>query len=266
MSALLPQIRFEAAGYTDLGSILEMGLDDSDLDYIGVAQPLHRRLLRCAVAEGAFSNELRAHTVDYRICGTVALYAVTSRYKFRRSTLHLRYSNFVTLYAKLRTVARAEGLERVALPRLPGTRVFVDQKGPQFLERRRAELDQYLQNTVAVAATNDSVHAALLAFLQLADAPRRAANDERVSASSQPSEPAAADANNAHAEQQSLSSPSPTGDRVRGITRATSDERGRLQTDAHHPREQPIFVGRVVTLGKKPAKAPPSADLTSHAA
>ncbi|KAJ8611987.1 hypothetical protein CTAYLR_004398 [Chrysophaeum taylorii] len=165
---------FARAGYTDLRLILEMGLNDEDLDFIGISMPLHRRLLRNAVAEGSFAPALESQVVDYRICGTVALYAITSRYKYRRSTLHLRYANFVTLYAKLRAIERDKSFcgaaaDQEPLPKLPGSRVFVDQKGPLFLEQRRRELDEYLQKTIAVASRDDKLEAALLGFLELVD-------------------------------------------------------------------------------------------------
>lgn len=164
---------FKQAGYTDVRLILEMGLNDEDLDFIGVTVPLHRRLLKDSVAEAWFTPTLQSKVVDYRICGSVALYAISSRYKYRRSTLHLRYANFVTLYAKLRAIDREKGVVHSAthepLPKLPGSRAFVDQKGPLFLEQRRNELDEYLQKTISIAGRDERLEAAVLSFLELAD-------------------------------------------------------------------------------------------------
>lgn len=164
--------KFTAAGYTDLRMILEMGLTDEDLDFIGISVPLHRRLLMTAVAEKSFTTNLESKVVDYRICGTVALYTITSRYKFRRSTLHLRYANFVTLYAKLRSIAYGSGATSRGepLPKLPGSRVFVDHKGPMFLEQRRLELHQYLEQTIAMAHNDHRLEDVLVQFLELNDA------------------------------------------------------------------------------------------------
>lgn len=161
---------FVRAGYSDLGLILESGIEDDDLDFIGITVPLHRRILKNSVAEKSFTHVLCSKVVDYRICGSVALYAIASKYKYRRSTLHLRYANFVTLFAKLRSIERERQYDADdPLPKLPGSRVFVDQKGPQFLEQRRRELDEYLQKTISIARNNPNLEAAILAFLDLAD-------------------------------------------------------------------------------------------------
>lgn len=168
---------FKQAGYNDVRLILEMGLNDEDLDFIGVTVPLHRRLLKDSVAEAWFTPTLQSKVVDYRICGSVALYAISSRYKYRRSTLHLRYANFVTLYAKLRAIDREKSVVHSAshepLPKLPGSRAFVDQKGPLFLEQRRNELDEYLQKTISIARRDERLEAAVLSFLELADGGER---------------------------------------------------------------------------------------------
>jgi len=167
---------FRNAGYANLGLIFEMGLTDEDLDYVKLKNPLHRRLLKAAASEGFFASELASCVTDYRNSGHVAFYVVTSRYKFRRSTLHLRYANFVTLYAKLRSLERERSQTSSPfaecgepLPKLPGSRVFVDSKGPLFLEQRRKELDDYLQHTIHVANDDPKLRTALLAFLQVGD-------------------------------------------------------------------------------------------------
>mmetsp|Transcript_33663 Transcript_33663/g.107500 ORF Transcript_33663/g.107500 Transcript_33663/m.107500 type:complete len:829 (+) Transcript_33663:694-3180(+) len=168
--------QFQKAGYANLAMVFEMGLTDEDLDYVGVEVPLHRRVLKAAAEEGTFAASLRSQVVDYRNSGQVAFYVIRSSYKFRRSTLHLRYANFVTLYAKLRSIERERSQTSSPfadfgdpLPKLPGSRVFIDAKGPLFLEQRRKELDEYLQKTINVASNDQKLEQALLAFLDVGD-------------------------------------------------------------------------------------------------
>uniref|UniRef100_A0A7S3JXJ9 Uncharacterized protein n=1 Tax=Aureoumbra lagunensis TaxID=44058 RepID=A0A7S3JXJ9_9STRA len=169
-------LKFKQAGYNDVEMIFDMGLTDEDLDFIGVINPMHRRLLRGAIEGGSYAETIESKVIDYRICGTVALYGIKSHYKFRKSHLHLRYANFVTLFAKLRSIERERKHTSSPftdhgdpLPKLPGSRLFVDQKGPLFLEQRRKELDDYLQKTIAVASQDPRLLQAILSFLELAD-------------------------------------------------------------------------------------------------
>lgn len=163
---------FERAGYTNLRLILEVGLTDEDLEFIGVEVPIHRRILKTSVGEGFFEPGLVSQVQDYKIQGTAALYCVTSRYKYRRSRLYVKYSQFLQIFSKLKKIERARppSSDRAhhPLPRLPATRNSItDSKGPSFQEKRRKELDDYLQATVVAASTDDKLLTALLHFLEL---------------------------------------------------------------------------------------------------
>ena len=59
--------------------------------------------------------------------------------------VYRRYSFFVLLHAKLKQRITTAGIEGVSLPPLPGKKVFGNAKAA-FVEKRRAELEQYLQN------------------------------------------------------------------------------------------------------------------------
>jgi hypothetical protein len=71
LSELLPL--FEAKGYRDLGRIVDMGLTDQDLDFIGVEQPLARRLLRSAV-EANFAEHLQIAMLGHVQLGDSIIY------------------------------------------------------------------------------------------------------------------------------------------------------------------------------------------------
>lgn len=81
---------FEAKGYDSLGLIAKVGLQDSDLDYLEITVPSHRRVLS-ACARGHFSATLR-------LCVTSAsksdgyggfVVRVISRWHYHRSALHV---------------------------------------------------------------------------------------------------------------------------------------------------------------------------------
>jgi hypothetical protein len=73
--------------------LADVGLDDKDLDTIGVTVPIHRRILKAASC-AKFSETLQVTVPAWRDFGSVIVYKVCSKYRFATSAIHLRYSDF----------------------------------------------------------------------------------------------------------------------------------------------------------------------------
>lgn len=84
---------FKKHGYNDLQHINGFGLHSDDFAYMGISHPLHRRVLRvAAVAE--YTSSVRAAVTEWQDIGSVVVYKVVSRWRFSRSCVYLKYSEF----------------------------------------------------------------------------------------------------------------------------------------------------------------------------
>jgi len=180
--------------YEDVATIFAAGPRCVDVIAVRIDAPLHRRLLKAAIGDGlcTVSDALSARVVAYSLGGSVALYAVSARYRCRRATRHVRDAHFLKLHATLRGVLRRSssssssssssirtpvgGLPDTAahrqprlLPELPRFDLKTQRWGhPAYHESRRAAFDAYLQAAVALASDVPAVLDALLAFLEVA--------------------------------------------------------------------------------------------------
>ena len=145
---------FQSKGY-DVSAMLEAGgLDNDDLDCLGIYTPLHRRLLK-AMAGLPYTDQLVVSVPMYRDCNGVAFFFVESAYKFARSSALKRHTDFRTFDELLRLE-----LPTAALPPLPPAR-----EGAPMQQRREA-LEGYL-SALNSALGQSPLRQKLLLFLGL---------------------------------------------------------------------------------------------------
>lgn len=194
---------FEGKGY-DLPAMLEAaGLDNDDLDCLGVYNPLHRRLLKSS-AGLPYSDTLTLDIPRWRDLGGVIFFCLQSCLKFSTSSTLKRFSDFKTLDSLLRMELRGaggahsasssssrasemasqtarrgsllhsaagdagQGLLLAHLPPLPSdfAPLAVLQKDTAYLHARRQALEEYLRALYAVLLGTPHL-ALLLGFLDL---------------------------------------------------------------------------------------------------
>ncbi|KAH8092432.1 serine/threonine kinase [Aureococcus anophagefferens] len=171
---------FAAAGYDDLDLLLDVGLDDGDLDAIGVDHALHRRALAAAAAARAFAPRRPPSSAARRWLRE--LFAVA------RAASASRRSTSATATSRRSTRRSARPSTARRRPATPGARLrrraraAADAAG---LERRDA-LDAYLRGCVAFARDKPDLEGALLRFLRLA---RRRPAARAATTSAAPSSP-----------------------------------------------------------------------------
>jgi len=161
---------FISKGY-DVPALLEAGgLDNDDLDCLGIYTPLHRRLLKSS-AGLPYSDALVLELPRWRDFNGVICYDVVSCYKFSRSSTFKRFRDFQAFDAVLRHELREEGPARLTtLPSLPSATALpsslAGSKDVAFIAARRAALEEYLEG-VAAALRGSGRHHLLLRFLDL---------------------------------------------------------------------------------------------------
>ena len=161
---------FISKGY-DVPALLEAGgLDNDDLDCLGIYTPLHRRLLKSS-AGLPYSDALALELPRWRDFNGVICYDVVSCYKFSRSSTFKRFRDFQAFDAVLRHELKEEGAARLAaLPSLPPATALpsslAGSKDVAFIAARRAALEEYLEG-VAAALRGSGRHHLLLRFLDL---------------------------------------------------------------------------------------------------
>mmetsp|Transcript_412 Transcript_412/g.1462 ORF Transcript_412/g.1462 Transcript_412/m.1462 type:complete len:326 (-) Transcript_412:23-1000(-) len=130
------------AGYDDLETLLDVGLEDDDLERAGVANPLHRRLMleSLAAEDTLFSRNLEA-AANYD--GNLA--TVAARYRFQRSTVRLSPADVAAFDA---AVCYAEA--RPSPPSVGG-----------------AAFDDYLRALAIAAQSDQRLHGDVLRLLGL---------------------------------------------------------------------------------------------------
>jgi len=145
---------FQSKGYNATAMLEAGGLDNDDLDCLGIYTPLHRRLLK-AMAGLPYTDQLVVSVPMYKDCNGVTFFVVESAYKFARSSTLKRHTDVRTFDELLRLDTLG-----AALPPLPAAR-----EGAPTQQRREA-LEGYL--TALNAALGQSpLRQKLLLFLGL---------------------------------------------------------------------------------------------------
>lgn len=138
---------FNEKGYDSLQHIRTMGLSDSDFEYLGIVNPLHRRMLHEA-AGSRFSPGFRCTITDIKEFGKATMYRVVAQYRYHRSLVYMRYSEFDQMNALiLKLMKRTPETEALIarLPRMPAKGIATFGTGNDALRAsRRVHLENYL--------------------------------------------------------------------------------------------------------------------------
>lgn len=137
---------FTTRGYDDLQHIKDFGIQNDDLDYMGITHPLHRRVLKIA-ATAEYSEVLLTGIEEWQEVGSVVVYKVVSRWRFSRSCVLLRFGDFKKLHSNiLRSLTGPECAKLLGkLPELPGKgNMVIQSRSASFCTQRRLALEAYL--------------------------------------------------------------------------------------------------------------------------
>lgn len=159
----------------DVSSMLEMaGLDNDDLDCLGIFLPLHRRILKSS-AGLPYTDSLQIEIPRWRDFNAVICYCIVSNYKFSRSSTLKRFTDFKTFDSLVRvelkdSVVASDHAAFAALPVLPSSVApsinLAGQKDVAFLAARRSGLEEYLHQLQSVLRPTSHYYL-LLKFLDL---------------------------------------------------------------------------------------------------
>lgn len=137
---------FKKHGYNDLRHINGFGLHSEDFAYMGITHPLHKRVLRvAAVAE--YTPSVRAAVTDWQDIGSVVVYKVVSRWRFSRSCVYLKYSEFKKMHGLIVSFLKKPECAKLlaSLPSLPDSAEKVIQsKSAALCSQRKDALETYL--------------------------------------------------------------------------------------------------------------------------
>lgn len=137
---------FRKHGYNDLQHINGFGLHTDDFNYLGITHPLHRRVLRvAAIAE--YTTSLRAAVTDWQDIGSVVVYKVVSRWRFSRSCVFLKYSEFKKMHGIIVGLMKKPECSklRANLPNLPDiSEKVIQSRSAAFCNQRKEALENYL--------------------------------------------------------------------------------------------------------------------------
>ena len=152
--------------------ICDMGLKEKDMEFLRIVKPLHRAvLLACTLP--AYSETVRSTITGTRQFDSVTIYNVVSRYKFFRSSLCLRYTDFKKFDTVIRRIIKTKSTVAINIPPLPsqGTGLWGnnESKDPIQLANRQNALATYL-NTIATTLQGTPHIKSLLDFLDLHNA------------------------------------------------------------------------------------------------
>jgi len=109
---LLPQ--FEEKGYTDVQKMMEMGLQDDDLDHLGIDQPLARRCLKTA-CQSRYRDALSISMVGHAQLGDTIYCKIKSQYRYGRSIVYLSPDDIKTMHLDLRSANEAFNIDLPSL-------------------------------------------------------------------------------------------------------------------------------------------------------
>jgi hypothetical protein len=143
---------FKKHGYNDLQHINGFGLHSDDFAFMGITHPLHRRVLRvAAVAE--YTTSVRAAVTEWQDIGSVVVYKVVSRWRFSRSCVYLKYSEFKKMHGSIvNLLKRPECAKlRASLPSLPdNSEKVIQTRSAAFCSERRQALETYLLGLISL--------------------------------------------------------------------------------------------------------------------
>lgn len=148
---------FMNKGYS-ISIIQRMGISDEDLRSIGVANSLHRMLIRRSIGE-IFTDTLKLAIKHWRDFNGVTVYKVVSHLRFSRSSVYLRFNDFKEFDVMIKKKLK------VKLPPLPTEGIMRNQKDSGFLEQRMADLELYLMESASILDKGNFT--LLLNFLEL---------------------------------------------------------------------------------------------------
>ena len=143
---------FKKHGYNDLQHINGFGLHTDDFAYMDITHPLHRRVLRvAAVAE--YTSSVRAAVTEWQDIGSVVVYKVVSRWRFSRSCVYLKYSEFKKMHGLIVNLLKKPECSKLlaSIPSLPdnGEKV-IQTKSAAFCNQRREALEVYLLGLIGL--------------------------------------------------------------------------------------------------------------------
>jgi hypothetical protein len=160
--------KFEAKGYK-IEMINDVGLKEKDLEYLGISNPIHRTLLQTSTLE--FSEYIHVAITESRQFDSVTVFTIVSRYRFNRSSLCLRYTDFRKFDTILRRDLKSNAeTVTVSIPALPGQGLasFRSSKDPIFIAARKQALEMYLVHLSSVLHGTKHM-SLLLSFLDLSN-------------------------------------------------------------------------------------------------
>ena len=156
----------EERGYDSMALILNVGLKDSDFDYLGIDNPAHRRALANSI-HATYSPTLKLNINAYTKFESAVLFKVTSRWHYQRTVIQVQLGHFKRLDRAVRHalhVAHDKHAILQHLPALPSDLHRVRADGAD--QQRRMKLELYLM--YLAEALEDTPHfAVLLKFLEL---------------------------------------------------------------------------------------------------
>lgn len=139
--------QFLDKGYSNLQQIRVMGIQDADLDYIGIENPMHRRMLQEAACS-RFSPEFKCTISDIKEFGKATMYRLVTQYRYHRSLVYMRYSEFDqlnTLVIKLMKRTPETEILLGQMPRMPSKGIATFGTGGEALRAsRRVHLENYM--------------------------------------------------------------------------------------------------------------------------
>ena len=150
--------------------ICDMGLSEHDFQFLGIRNPLHQSVLTASSKPG-YSEGVRVSVTDKRKFDSAVVYVVVSRYKFYRSTIYLRYTDFRNFDTKIRRLVKQQlpGLAS-PIPNLPGQGASLEEsKDNKSQELKMQSFEIYL-NAVSLLLHGTSPFRTLLEFLYLQSA------------------------------------------------------------------------------------------------
>ena len=163
--------QFHEAGFT-IEMVNNLGLSEGDVEAVGIASAAHRKAILAAAGEG-FSSGIRVAIPRWRDFGSVIVYCVVCRWRFNRSAVALRYSDFKGLDSFLRRELRDCSMpaELAGMPSLPEQaaigQLLGNNKDPAFLAQRMAGLELYLLQLCRLLHDKEPLFLHLLNFLNL---------------------------------------------------------------------------------------------------
>eukprot|EP01038_Epipyxis_sp_PR26KG_P007775 gene7775-10562_t len=117
---------FISKGYGNTETIAKVGLNEKDLEYLGISNPLHGRLLLSTI-KPYFSDSVKIGVTNWSKLHNsgVTVYKVVSRWQYSRSSTFIKYSNFKKFDRILRQDLKRIGFSlSESIPQLPPGKIL----------------------------------------------------------------------------------------------------------------------------------------------